>query len=270
MSEGLILVGAVAYHPRIVTIWERFRDYFYDAGLPTDYVLYSNYERLVDALIDGDVTIAWNTNTAYVAAEQRIGGGARLLGMRDVDAAYRTLVVTRREETVELPAELRGRRLALGSRDSGHAAILPLFYLAREGLDLNESALLRFDTDLGKHGDTGDSELRVVEAVAAGTADAGALGEASWTALRTAGHPAVAELAVTWRSPGYYHCNFTALPTIDDASARAWSDALLAMDSKDPTLQPAMALEGVRRWLRADKDGYRDLTEAMREQGYLT
>ena len=47
MSGETLLVGAVAYHPRIVTIWERFRDYFEDAGVPTDYVLYSNYERLV-------------------------------------------------------------------------------------------------------------------------------------------------------------------------------------------------------------------------------
>ena len=76
-DRGTILVGAVAYHPRIVTIWERFRDYFDEAGVPTDYVLYSNYERLVDALLGGDVHIAWNTNTAYVAAEHRIGGDAR-------------------------------------------------------------------------------------------------------------------------------------------------------------------------------------------------
>ena len=83
-DRGTILVGAVAYHPRIVTIWERFRDYFDEAGVPTDYVLYSNYERLVDALLGGDAHIAWNTNTAYVAAEHRIGGDAQLLGMRDV------------------------------------------------------------------------------------------------------------------------------------------------------------------------------------------
>ena len=50
--DDTILVGAVAYHPRIVTIWEGFRDYFAGAGVPTDYVLYSNYERLVEALLE--------------------------------------------------------------------------------------------------------------------------------------------------------------------------------------------------------------------------
>jgi ABC-type phosphate/phosphonate transport system substrate-binding protein len=84
MSGETLLVGAVAYHLRIVTIWERFPDYFAEAGVPTDYVLYSNYERLVAALLSGEVDIAWNTNTAYVAAERLIGGDARMLGMRDV------------------------------------------------------------------------------------------------------------------------------------------------------------------------------------------
>ena len=35
MSGAELTVGAVAYHPRIVTIWERFRSYFADAGVPT-------------------------------------------------------------------------------------------------------------------------------------------------------------------------------------------------------------------------------------------
>ena len=77
MSGAELRLGAVAYHPRIVTIWERFRTYFADAGVPTDYVLFSNYERLVDAVLDGTVDIGWNTNTAYVALDHRAGGAAR-------------------------------------------------------------------------------------------------------------------------------------------------------------------------------------------------
>ena len=49
----------------------------------------------------------------------------------------------------------------------------------------------------------------------------------------------------------------------------AWSEALLAMRHDEPTLRPAMDLEGVKRWLPADKSGYETLTVAMREQGYL-
>jgi ABC-type phosphate/phosphonate transport system substrate-binding protein len=259
-----VRVGAVAYHPRIVTIWESFLDHFEARGIPTDYILYSNYERLVDALLGGQVDIAWNTNTAFVAAEQLLGGPARILGMRDVDAEFATVVVTRRGEAFEDVRALAGRRLALGSRDSGHAAILPLYYLRQQGLDAESACeLVRFDTDLGKHGDTGDSELRVMRAVADGTAAAGAVGDATLAALRAERVPAVAGLEVAWRSPTYYHCNFTALPSLDDGVAQRWQDALLAMSYDDPTQRQAMDLEGVKRWLPGDRDGYSALAEAM-------
>jgi ABC-type phosphate/phosphonate transport system substrate-binding protein len=72
-----------------------------------------------------------------------------------------------------------------------------------------------------------------------------------------------------WRSPTYYHCNFTALPSFDAERAERWSAALLAMSYDDPALRGVMDLEGVKRWLPGDKSGYADLAAAMREQGYL-
>jgi phosphonate transport system substrate-binding protein len=263
MSEELRL-GAVAYHPRIVTIWERFRTYFSEAGLPTDYVLYSNYERLVDAVLDGTVDIGWNTNTAYVALDQRAAGHTRILGMRDVDRAWATVLVTRRDSSVTELSDLAGKTLALGSRDSGHAAILPVHYLAEQGLEAaRDYEVLRFDTDLGKHGDTGDSELHVVRAVAEGNADVGAVSEAYFTAFRDAHVPEVVGLTVVWRSPLYYHCNFTARDALDGSRAERWTEALVAMDYEDPTLRPAMDLEGVRRWHVGGDEGYASLRVAM-------
>ena len=61
-----ILIGAVAYDPRVVPIWEGMRDYFRESGSPIDYVLYSNYDRLVQSLLDRHIDIAW---TAQRAAE---------------------------------------------------------------------------------------------------------------------------------------------------------------------------------------------------------
>jgi ABC-type phosphate/phosphonate transport system substrate-binding protein len=268
MSE--VLVGAVSYHPRVVTIWERFREYFAEAGVATDYVLYSNYERLVEATLSGEVDIGWNTNTAFVALDARANGATRLLGMRDVDRDWATVLVRRRGEGLADVRELEGRTLALGSRDSGHAAILPLHFLREQGLDATRQCTqLRFDTDVGKHGDTGDSELHVVRAVARGEADAGALSDAYFSAWRSQGVPDVAELEVVWRSPSYYHCTFTALDSIDADLAERWSAALLAMDFDEPSLRPAMELESVRRWHPSDREGYRSLTEAMHAQGIL-
>lgn len=265
-----MIVGAVAYHERVVPIWERFKNYFSDRAVPIDYVLYSNYEALVDALLKARVDIGWNTNTAYVHLQQLIKGNGRILGMRDVDSDFASVIVTRRGDSFQNPMDLAGRSLALGSRDSGHAAILPLYFLSQIGLDAAEECeLTRFDTDLGKHGDTGDSELRVIRAVASGQVDAGALGAPTWARFRAEGLPDASHLEIAWRSPVYFHCNFTALPSIDPERAEQWSAALLAMDYNDPEIRPAMDLEGVKKWLPGDHSGYETLTVAMREQGYL-
>ncbi|MGQ0678897.1 MAG: phosphate/phosphite/phosphonate ABC transporter substrate-binding protein [Actinomycetota bacterium] len=270
MSREPILVGAVAYHERVVPIWEVFKEYFRLREVPVDYLLFSNYERQVAALLSGAIDIGWNTNTAYVRARYESPAPVRILGMRDVDSDWATLVVTRQDAGFAEPAELLGKTLALGSRDSGHAAMLPLYYLKRRGLDAAaQCSLLRFDTDLGKHGDTGDSELRVLKAVSEGQADAGAVGAPIWASLRAQASPLVQDLEIQWRSPDYYHCNFTALDSMDRELGEVWLEALLAMDYNDPAVRTAMDLEGVKKWLPGDETGYQTLTEAMQEQGYL-
>ena len=70
-----IWVGAVAYDPKVVTIWEGMRRYFVEeAKLPVDIVLFQSYEAQVSALLaqPGDgiprIDIGWNTNLAFVQA----------------------------------------------------------------------------------------------------------------------------------------------------------------------------------------------------------
>ena len=79
--------------------------------------------------------------------------------MRDTDIGWTTKILAVRGGPIQTLADLRGRTLALGSRDSGHAAILPIHFLAREGLQIDaDFSALRFNSDVGKHGDTGRSE----------------------------------------------------------------------------------------------------------------
>jgi phosphonate transport system substrate-binding protein len=102
-----------------------------------------------------------------------------------------------------------------------------------------------------------------------GEADAGVVAGGFFSAWRSEGVPEVAQLEVVWRSPSSRHCNFTGLDGFDAGRAARWTQALMAMDFNDPSLRPAIELEGVRRWLPSDRDGYRSLTEAMKQQGLL-
>src|SRR5690349_5211504 len=134
MTKPLRL-GAVAYDPKVVPIWDGIREYVNQSGPMMDYVLFSNYETQVDALLEGFIDIAWNTNLAYVRAQRRAGGQCRAIAMRDTDVDYSSVIISRPDAGIRTLADLHGRTFAVGSRDSGHASILPLYYLKREGVD---------------------------------------------------------------------------------------------------------------------------------------
>ena len=184
-----IWVGAVAYDPKVVTIWEGMRRYFHDeANLAVEVVLFQSYESQVNALLAPAadpvprIDIAWNTNLAYLQADEWSHHSCRPIAMRDTDVAWMTKIVAVTGGPVAALADVRHRTLALGSRDSGHAAILPVHFLEHEGLVEGKNYLtLRFDSDVGKHGDTGTSEAEVLRAVLDGRADAGAIGSPFWT-----------------------------------------------------------------------------------------
>lgn len=266
MTDDELMVGAVAYTPNVVPIWEGIRDYFREGPVPMDFVLFSNYERQVEALLAGHVDVAWNTNVAWVRTLRRTDGSARALAMRDTDLTFRTLMIGRKGSGLSGLGALKGRRVALGSRDSGQARILPIHFLAREGISTDDVDLVIFDSDVGKHGDTGRSDLDALRAVAEDRADVAAVGVNTWQALNAGGDAATADLEVVWESEDYNHCNFTALPTLNEDRAEQWVDHLLGMDWENPEHRRLLELEGLHEWKRPQLDGYASLHEAMDQQ----
>src|ERR1700758_2701704 len=237
-----IWVGAVAYDPKVVGIWEGMRRYFHEeAGVPVEVVLFQSYEAQVAALLaaPGDplprIDIGWNTNLAFIQSDVWSERCCRPIAMRDTDLGWMTKIVAVTGGPVAGLADLRGRTLALGSRDSGHAAILPVYFLQREGIVEDEDyRSLRFNSDVGKHGDTGTSESEVVRAVLDGRADAGAIGSPFWTTVRAERLVPEGGLTEIWSSPEYNHCMFTARPGFDAEQERLFVSALLAMSYENP------------------------------------
>ena len=272
-----IWLGAVAYDPKVVTIWEGMRRYFHEeANLPVEVVLFQSYEAQVLALLaqSSDVgpriDIAWNTNLAYLQADEWSGHACRPIAMRDTDLGWMTKIVAVNGGPISTVADLKDRTLALGSRDSGHAAILPVHFLERQGLrEGRDYQTLRFNSDLGKHGDTGTSEVEVLRAVLDGLADAGAIGSPFWSTVRNEHLVPEGGLREIWSSPAYNHCMFTARPDLDREKEKSFVEALLAMSYDNPAHRPILEAEGLKRWLTPHVDGYADLREAADQQGFF-
>lgn len=262
-----LVLGAVAYDPKVVTIWEGIREHFRAQGCPLDFALYSNYERQVEALLAGHVDVAWNTPLAHVRVRRRTAGASLSLGMRDSDRDFRSKVVVRTDAGIRTLADLPGKTLAVGSRDSTQARILPLHFLAEAGVDLARVRVLPFDTDLGKHGDTGTSELDVLAALRDGRAQAGTVGDLVWVNEQAAGRVDAARLGVLFTTPPFDHCMFDALPSLPPSDAEAFRKALFAMVWDDPAHRRLLEMEGLRRWMPPREEGYASLVTALDRQG---
>src|SRR6201997_5656432 len=115
-----IWVGAVAYDPKVVSIWEGMRRYFHEeAHVPVEVVLFQSYEAQVLALLaePGEavprIDIAWNTNLAYLQADEGSSHSCRAIAMRDTDLGWMTKIVTATGGPVATLADVRNRTLAL-------------------------------------------------------------------------------------------------------------------------------------------------------------
>jgi ABC-type phosphate/phosphonate transport system substrate-binding protein len=263
MEARTILVGAVAYDPKAVTIWEGIRDHFRESGSRMDFVLFSNYERQVESLTAGHVDVAWNTPLAHARVRRKTGHRSRSLGMRDSDRDFRARILARKGAGIRTLADLRGKTLAVGSRDSTQARILPLHFLKKEGIDLAAVRLAAFDTDVGKHGDTGTSELEVLKALHEGRADAGAVGDLIWVLEQAAGHVDASKVEVLWTTPPFDHCMFDAHPDAPRAKCDAFQRALFAMRWENPAHRRVLELEGLKQWMPPREEGYASLHEAL-------
>ena len=131
-------LGAVAYDPKVVTIWEGFKDWFADQGFAFDYVLYSSYEAQAEAHLAGHVDVTWDSPLAWVRTRRlaaAAGREARAVAMRDTDQDLTSVVLVRADSDITDAPSCRAERSPPARVDSPQATLLPLAHLAGLGLD---------------------------------------------------------------------------------------------------------------------------------------
>src|SRR5215212_8449640 len=131
MTSGnrALVLGAGAYDPKVVTIWDGFRPWFRERGLDLNYVLYAHYEHQVEDLNAGRIDVAWNSPLAWIRADRMArahGHAVQPLVMRDSDCDLSTAIVVRADSAIRTVSDLKGRTVATGAIDSPQATLLPL------------------------------------------------------------------------------------------------------------------------------------------------
>jgi ABC-type phosphate/phosphonate transport system substrate-binding protein len=271
-SYTTLKMGAVAYAPKVITIWEGFKAHFIEQGLYFDYVLYSNYESLTEALMDGRVQLAWNSPLAFVRAElmaRAAGQQVRSIAMRDTDRDVQSLLVVRADSPAQTLVDLRGQTLGFGAIDSPQATLIPLDHLRQCGMLAGQDfQARRFDVLGGKHGDHIGGERLAAKAMVAGEIAACWMVAKNFQAFAAEGTLPAGATRVLDTSQPFDHCNMTAGPSITAADAARFTEILLAMSWDDPLIRPLLELEGLKVWHPGRDTGYVPLARAVRDERF--
>lgn len=255
MTKDFIL-GAVAYDPKVVPIWEGFKAHFIAHDLPFDFILYSNYERQVEAQLRGDLDVAWNSPLAWVHTHRAAPERAKAVAMRDTDRDLTSVVLVKADGPIKSVADLT--RVGCGAKDSPQATIIPMLSLRDAGCT---AEAVHHDVLVGKHGDHIGGERDAVKALLAGSVDAACVIDGNRMAFAREGLFAPNQLRVLLQTPAYDHCNFTTLS--DTPHTSTFVELLLAMSYDDPTVRPLLDLEGLTKWLPGRTSGYELLERAV-------
>jgi len=267
MTPATLVMGAVAYAPKVVTIWDGFKEHFVAHGLPFDYVLYSNYERQVQALFDGGIDVAWNSPLAWIRAE-RIGRArgqpVRAIAMRDTDCDLTSVIVVRSDSGIRSLADLRGKRVGVGAIDSPQATLIPLDHLRQQGLKPgSDFSVRRFDVLGGKHGDHIGGERDAAKALMAGELDAACMIDGNHLLFVNEGTLPAGRTRVLAQTAAFDHCNFTVTARASGAQIELLNKLLLSMSYADAAVRPLLDLEGLKAWKPGRTSGYALLERAV-------
>ena len=269
-AKNAFVLGAVAYDPKVVTIWEGFRTWFGTQGLAFDYVLFSNYERQVQALIDGEIHVAWNSPLAWIETERaaaRWDTRAKAIAMRDTDCDLTSVVVVRTDSPIRTLADLRDRTVAVGASDSPQATLIPLVHIRREsGLAPGKDfEVRRNEVMVGMHGDHVGGERDAARQLVAGEVDAACMIDGNHLAFSREGTLPKGATRVLSQTGPYDHCNFSVLEGVADEASQRFADLLLAQRYDDPAVRPLLDLEGLKVWKEGRTTGYTLLNAAVDE-----
>lgn len=267
-----LLLGSVAYDPKVVTIWDGFRAWLRERDVEFDYLLYSNYERQAEDLVAGRIDLAWNSPLAWVRSRRLAaarGLSVHPVTMRDTDQDLRSAIIVRADSPVRSLADLAGRCVATGAVDSPQATLLPLALLRGAGLNPGSDVTIRrFDVGVGLHGDHIGGERDAARTLMAGEADAACVIDSNLLLFAQEGVLPPGAVRVIAQTGPYDHCMLTAGPSAGQTAVRQFADALLGMDYGDERVRPLLDLEGLKQWMPPRAGGHAQLERAVDESGF--
>lgn len=192
-------------------------------GLPCELVIPGDYAGLVKMFDEGDIAMAYIGGLTFVQAEAQ--AGAVPLVMRDSDLEFRSAFLVRADNPAQSLADIKGARLAFGSRLSTSGHLMPRHFMERNGMHPEDwFSEVRYS---GSHDTTGYW-------VRDGEADVGVANAAIIDAMFADGRLNHRDVRVLLRTPPFADNVWAVRPDLPDELRIRIRDAFLALSPIDP------------------------------------
>lgn len=188
-------------------------------GMPVEFVSRRSYRDIMGLLRGQEIEAAWICGFPWVMNRSELRGLSIPL-YQDQPLYQSYLIVAATDKTTATLADLRGKVFAYSDPDSNSGWLVPRTTLMKAGIDPDRHFARSFFTW---------GHRNVVNAVAAGLAQGGAVDGYVWDTLQRVAPALVEKTRVAWRSERYGFPPLAVRATLDNMTEQRLRHALLGM-----------------------------------------
>ena len=249
-------------------VFQGLETLFRRRGIEMDWVLYSDYDVMVDAFVAGDIDLAWNGPLGYVKIKRLLDEPCQVIAMRDVDIGFTTHFIARTDSGIETVEDLKDRRFAFGRRASEQAGLVPYYLLKQAGINPgSDLAVASFFEE--RKSATRSDERDVVERVASGEFDAGSVSQRTMESMAEDGSLLRESVRIFYSSPPYSHCCFTAQKGLEPTLAHEIEQAFLSVTGTDQVEEAVLKGEACSSFVPGIDTGWELIEAAAVSEGLV-
>lgn len=220
-------------------------------GIATELVIPEDYEALVQAFGNGQIDLALFGGVTFLAAET--AHGAVSLVLREIDLHFQSTYLIRTDLQAGRLEDCAGLRLAFGSRQSTSGHLMPRYFMAERGIDVDS-----FFSELIYSG----SHDRTIELVANDKADLGVVDKQVIDALFRSGAIDGSQVRVLEESPQFPDYVWAVPPDLDLDLRRQLRSAFLELLPDGGKKSEILSRLQTRYFLPATQEDFRVLRMA--------
>lgn len=245
----------------LMRIYTPFAEYLgRELGMKVQFTPVVDYAATVEGLGAGKLDMVWYGGFTSVQAVRRTNGNARRLVLRQEDAEFKSVFVTRPGSGIKSLTDLKGKTFAFGSVSSTSGHLMPRSFLLAAGLNP--------DKDMKQVAFSGAHDATALW-VESGRVDAGALNFLTWEKLVQSRKVDTAKVNVFWTTPPYVDYCWTVRGDLDAALRDRITAAFVKLSYDNPEDRKLLDLHRTRKYIKANDADWKTIEEAAVAAGLL-